>query len=108
MDNLEQQIKAGTPVNAKSLLAFLFCQMQKLNAGEIDSKTAQAQASLASQCSNLMKIEIQRAIVNIKLKESGAQISSNDLAIRQIESKSFSNTMDYQSEYVDDPNNTDI
>ena len=40
------------PANSKSLLAFIFDQMEKLNRNEITAEQACAQAKLASQASN--------------------------------------------------------
>ena len=53
----------GTPVNAKSLAAFLCNQMVKLDNGEIDANQAIAQAKLASQVNNLMNYELKRTLV---------------------------------------------
>lgn len=46
------------PVNTKSLLVFVFHQMERLNSGEIDANTACAQAKLASQACNLLNYEL--------------------------------------------------
>ena len=43
-----------TPVNNKSMLAFIFLQMEKLNNNEIDVQTASAQANLAKQANKLV------------------------------------------------------
>ena len=59
------------PVNTKSLLVFLFNQMEKLNKGEIDWQTANAQAKLASQASNLLNYELKRTIVEMRLQAIG-------------------------------------
>ena len=66
---MENSIKqSGTPVNTKSLLAFIFNQMERLNCGEIDANTACAQAKLASQTSNLLNYELKRTIVQMRLR----------------------------------------
>ena len=43
-----------TPVNNKSMLAFIFLQMEKLDNNEIDVQTASAQANLAKQANNAL------------------------------------------------------
>ena len=43
------------PVNNKSMLAFLFDQMEKLNAKEISVDEAKAQANLAKQANNSLR-----------------------------------------------------
>ena len=80
---------AGSPVNTKSLLAFIFNQMGKLNDGEIDANTAMAQAKLASQANNILDYELKRTIVQMKLKEQGVRIEPH---LREIESKPFDET----------------
>lgn len=86
-------IAPGTPVNTKSLLAFIFCTMQKLDAGEIDSNTAMAQAKLASQANNVLDYELKRSLIQIKLQQiaSGTQVIEPKL--REIESKPFDDTI---------------
>lgn len=84
-----REIKHGTPVNTKSLLAFIFCQMEKLNSGEIDANTAVAQAKLASQASNVLNYELKRAIVQMRLREIGGGVEAVAPRLREIESKSF-------------------
>lgn len=83
----------GTPVNTKSLLAFIFNQMEQLNSGSIDAQTACAQAKLASQACNVLNYELKRSIVNMRLKEIGAGVDATDCKLREVESKSFSNTL---------------
>lgn len=85
------KIKSGTPVNTKSLLAFIFKQMEKLNNGEIDANTACAQAKLASQASNVLNYELKRSIVQLRLKQEAGYM--NDVTLREVESKPFDNTM---------------
>lgn len=86
---MENQVKNGIPANTKSLLAFLFNQMDRLNRGEIDANTACAQAKLASQTCNLLNYELKRAVVEMKLKETGGLIQGSAPRLREIESKAF-------------------
>jgi len=67
--------------------------MEKLNRNEIDANTACAQAKLASQASNLLNYELKRTIVELRLKEIGNSVEPR---LREIESKGFSNTMEYE------------
>ena len=75
-----------TPVNSKSLLAFIFNQMEKLDNKEISNEQACAQAKLASQASNLLNYELKRTIVQLRLQELGADVRPR---LREIESKNF-------------------
>jgi len=75
------------PVNTKSLLAFIFSQMEKLDKGEITNETACAQAKLASQANNVLNYELKRTIVQIKLQEIGATRDATEIKLREIESK---------------------
>ncbi len=75
------------PVNTKSLLAFIFGQMERLNAKEITATEAIAQAKLASQASNVLNYELKRTIVQMKMQAIGADIEVSDIALRNIESK---------------------
>lgn len=84
------EIKTGTPVNTKSLLSFIFRQMEKLDSGEINANQACAQAKLASQANNLLDYELKRTIVQMKLKETGQNAEPR---LREIESKVFDNTI---------------
>lgn len=85
----QTNVKTGTSVNTKSLLAFIFNQMQRLNCGEIDANTACTQAKLASQASNLLNYELKRTIVQMKLREIGNGIEATEPRLREIESKAF-------------------
>lgn len=91
----------AAPVNTKSLLAHIFGVMQQLSNKEIDAQTACAQAKLASNACELLNYELRNTLVKIKLREIGANVELSDLQIRQIESKSFSNTCRYDSEFSD-------
>lgn len=84
---------SGTPCNTKSLLAFIFNQMEKLNNGEIDANTACAQAKLASQASNVLNYELKRTIVQIRLQQMNTGIKGSDVRLREIESKAFDDTI---------------
>lgn len=75
-----------TPANSKSLLAFIFDQMEKLNKNEITAEQACAQAKLASQASNLLNYELKRTIVQLRLNEIGGNVTPK---LREIESKNF-------------------
>lgn len=77
-----------TPVNNKSLLAFLFNQMEKLDSKEIDVEQAKAQANLAKQINNSMKYELDLAKTKIELSEHNKK-SNENIELRNIESKNF-------------------
>ena len=85
-----QQTKTGAPVNTKSLLAFLFNQMEKLDRGEITNETASAQAKLASQACNLLNYELKRSVIQMQLQSIGTSVTP---ALREIESKPFCNNL---------------
>ena len=87
---MRTEVKTGTPVNTKSLLAFIFNQMERLNAGEIDANTACAQAKLASQASNVLNYELKRSIVQMRLQQIGKGVEPT---LREIESKRFDDTI---------------
>lgn len=77
-----------TPVNNKSLLHFIYDQMEKLDNKQIDVNTAKAQADLAKQANNVMKYEIDRANMLMKL-DSYNKENKSTIKIRDIESKNF-------------------
>lgn len=77
-----------TPVNAKSLLAFCFGQMEKLDKGEINNQTAREQSNLIKQANNVMKYELDRAKVKMELTKHNA-IYKDGLNLREVESKNF-------------------
>lgn len=83
----------GSPVNTKSLLAFVFNQMERLDRGEIDAQTACAQAKLASQASNILNYELKRTIVQMKMQQCGYGIDRTEVRLREIESKSFDDNL---------------
>lgn len=77
-----------TPVNNKSLIAFLFNQMDKLDKDEIDVLKAREQGNLAKQVNNAMKYELDRAKTKMELTKHNA-IYKDGLDLRDIESKNF-------------------
>jgi len=77
-----------TPVNNKSLLHFIYDQMEKLDNKQIDVNTAKAQADLAKQANNVMKYEIDRVNMLMKL-DSYNKENKTTIEIRNIESKNF-------------------
>lgn len=76
------------PVNSKSLLAFVFDQMEKLDNKEIDTAQAGAQSKLIQQANNIIKNEVDRTRVKIQLERHNKEFGSS-LAMREIESKNF-------------------
>jgi len=78
------------PVNSKSLLHFVFEQMEKLDNGTIDVQQAREQANLTKQANNLLKYELDRAKVSMELSKHNA-IYKDGLNLREIEAKNFDN-----------------
>lgn len=76
------------PANTKSLLAFLYGQMEKLDNGEIDVTKATAQANLAKQANNILNYELKRAEIAMKLSEFN-EGKIEKVQLRQVESKAF-------------------
>jgi hypothetical protein len=76
-----------TPTNNKSLLHFIFGQMEKLDNKEIDIDQAKAMALLAKQANNSLKYELDRANVQMKLAEHNLDRIRIDL--RNAESSNF-------------------
>jgi hypothetical protein len=77
-----------TPVNNKSLIAFIFDQMEKLDSEQITVEQAKAQANLAKQVNNAMKYELD--LVNTKIKVAEHNNTSNvKVELRNVESKNF-------------------
>lgn len=70
--------------NTKELLAFTFKQMEKLDAGEIDTEHAREQANLIKQANNIFKYELDRAKVKMDLANHNS-IHSDELDLRDIE-----------------------
>lgn len=77
-----------TPVNNKSMLSFIFSQMEKLDKNEIDVQQASAQANLAKQANNALMYELKRADIQMKLTQHNA-IYKDGLKLREAESKNF-------------------
>lgn len=75
-------------MNNKSLLHFIFGQMEKLDKNEITVDNAKAQANLAKQANNSMKYEIERSLC---LKELDLYNRENgtDIKLRNVEGKLF-------------------
>jgi hypothetical protein len=76
------------PVNTKSLLAFVFDQMGKLDSKEIDVDTANAQSKLCQQANNIIRSEHERTRVKMELERHNKEYASN-LELREVESKNF-------------------
>lgn len=76
-----------TPTNNKSLLHFIFGQMEKLDNKEIDIDQAKSMALLAKQANNSLKYELDRANVQMKLAEHNLDRIRIDL--RNAESSNF-------------------
>lgn len=76
------------PVNSKSLLHFVFEQMEKLDKKEIDVQQAREQSNLCKQANNLLKYELDRAKVSMELSKHNA-IFKDGLNLREIEAKNF-------------------
>ena len=88
-----QNVRHGAPVNTKSLLSFIFNQMERLDCGEINAETACAQAKLASQASNVLNYELKRTIVQMRLREISGGVGAIEPRLREIESKKFDEVM---------------
>jgi hypothetical protein len=76
------------PVNTKSLLAFVFSQMEKLDNKEINVEEANAQSKLVQQANNIIRSEHERTRVKMELEKHNAEYKSN-IELREIESKNF-------------------
>jgi hypothetical protein len=76
------------PTNNKSLLHFLFNQMEKLDKKEIDIEQAKAQANLAKQANNSLKYELERAKTLMEL-DAHRQETGNGIEFRNVEGKNF-------------------
>lgn len=76
------------PVNNKSLIAFLFDQMDKLDTDTITVEQAKAQANLAKQVNNAMKYELDLVSTKMKLAEHN-KTSDVKVELRNAESKNF-------------------
>jgi len=76
------------PVNNKSLLHFIFDQMEKLNAGEISVDIAKSQAALSKQANNALRYELDRANTLMKISQHNANYNDN-IELREVEGKNF-------------------
>lgn len=76
------------PVNNKSLLHFVFDQMEKLSEGTITPEQAREQASLAKQANNALNYELKRADIQMKLTAHNA-VYKDGLKLREVEAKNF-------------------
>jgi len=74
------------PTDSKSLLQFIFEQMDRLNKKEIDCNQAHAQAKLAREANNILNYEIKRADMLLRIRNTG--ILLRDIEIPAIEEKS--------------------
>jgi copper(I)-binding protein len=77
-----------TPVNNKSLIAFLFDQMNKLDENKITVEDAKAQANLAKQVNNAMKYELDLVKTKMELTEFN-KTNTEKIELRNVESKNF-------------------
>ena len=76
------------PVNTKSLLAFVFDQMEKLDNGTITVEVASAQSKLTQQANNLMRLEHERTRVKMEVEKHNKEFGSN-VELRNVESINF-------------------
>lgn len=76
------------PVNNKSLLHFIFDQMEKLDGGEITVDQAKAQGVLAKQANNSLKYELERANTLMKADEYN-KANDTHISLRNAEGKEF-------------------
>ena len=77
-----------TPVNNKSLLAFIFNQMEKLDSNDITVEQAKAQANLAKQANNSLKYEIELVKVKMEIQDFN-NTNIKQVEFRNAESKNF-------------------
>ena len=77
------------PIDSKSLLQFIFDQMDRLNKKEIDCNQAHAQAKLAREANNVLNYEIKRAETLLHIRQTG--IEFRDIEIKCIEEKNTVN-----------------
>ena len=76
------------PVNTKSMLHFVFGQMEKLDNKEITVQEAHEQAELAKQANNILTYETKRADIQMRLAAHNA-IYKDGLKLREVEGKNF-------------------
>lgn len=75
-------------VNNKSLLCFIYDQMEKLDDGSATVEEAKAQANLAKQANNIMRYELDLVKTKMKLKEHNT-LQDDNIELRNVESKNF-------------------
>lgn len=76
------------PVNNKSLLHFIYAQMEKLDQGSITVEVAREHANLAKQANNCMKYELQRSATMMLLDQYKRE-SGTAIPLREVEGKNF-------------------
>lgn len=76
------------PVNTKSLLSFVFGQMEKLDEGLMSVEEANAQANLTKQATNILKYELDRAKTQMLLDKHDQELGKAR-SIRNVESINF-------------------
>ena len=77
-----------TPTNNKSVLHFLYAQMEKLDKKEITVDEAKAQAAIAKQVNNCMKYELDRSKLLMEL-ENHRRMTGDSIDFRNVEGKNF-------------------
>jgi len=76
------------PVNNKSLVSFLYDQMESLKEGKTSKEDALAQVQIAKQINSHMRYELERAKTVMQLAEHNARFKDGT-NLREIESKNF-------------------
>lgn len=76
------------PVNNKSLLHFLYDQMEKLQNGQITKEQAREMSNLAKQANNCMKYELQRTAMLMAVDQYKSN-TGHHIPLREIEGKNF-------------------
>jgi len=78
------------PVNNKSLLAFIFDVMDKVDKKDVTVDEAKAQANLAKQANNALRYEIDRSAILMKLDQHNSlNTTKTKIELREAESKNF-------------------
>ena len=76
------------PVNRKSLLHFVFEQMDKLDRNEIDSNRVKDVCNLTQKAINIYKTENDIANTNIKVRDFNLKHGSN-AELKNLDAKDF-------------------
>jgi hypothetical protein len=76
------------PINNKSLLHFIFDQMEKLDRNEISIENAKAQANLGKQANNSFKYELDRVKTLIDVDQYN-KAAGTTIELRNVEGKNF-------------------